>query len=128
VEDALTTRTIDDLVPDFDALPLDLQALVRYVRFMDAAFRVPVIDVRVGADAIVGVVPVVGDVLGGVLSLYIFIVAVKYGVPPGILLRMAFKTVLDLGLGSLPVVGDLFDVLYRDKLANVHLLLEHRTR
>jgi hypothetical protein len=41
---------------------------------------------------------------------------------------MAFKTALDLGLGTIPVIGDLFDVFYRDKLANLRLLLEHRTR
>lgn len=124
----MNSGSIEELVPDLSVLPADLQALVRYVRFMDAALRIPLIGVRVGADAMIGVVPVVGDVLGGLLSSYILIVAVKYGVPPGILFRMAFKTALDLGLGSVPVVGDVFDVLYRDKLANVRLLLEHRTR
>jgi Domain of unknown function (DUF4112) len=124
----LSPQTIDDLVPDPSVLPSDLQALVRYVRFMDAAVRIPVIGVRVGADAALGVVPWVGDALGGMLSLYVFIVALRYGVPGWVLFRMVLKTAIDLGIGFIPVLGDVFDVLYRDKLANVRLLLEHRTR
>ena len=124
----MSPKTIDDLVPDLSTLPPDLQSLVRYVRFMDAAVEIPVVGVRVGADAVLGVVPGVGDVLGGVLSLYIFMLALRYGVPGWILFRMALKTALDIGIGFVPVLGDVFDVFYRDKLANLRLLVEHRTR
>ena len=124
----MSTQEIDDLVPDVANLPPDLQALVRYVQITDAAFRIPIIRLRVGADALIGLVPMVGDVIGAVFSLYVLIVAWRHGVPPAILLRMVLKAALDLGLGSVPFFGDIFDVLYRDKLANLRLLLEHRTR
>lgn len=124
----MSDRTIDELVPDFSSLSPDLQFLVRYAWFMDAAIRIPLVGVRVGADAVIGTVPVVGDVLGGVLSVYVLMAAWRHGVPPAILVRMALRTAFDLGLGSIPVLGDIFDVVYRDKLTNVLLLMQHRTR
>jgi hypothetical protein len=126
MEAALSTYG-DELFGDESRLPPDLQRLVRYVRFMDAAFRIPIVGMNVGADAVIGVIPGVGDVVGAVFSLHVLFIARRYGVPPAVLLRMIFKTALDLGLGSVPFFGDIFDVRYRDKLANVRLLLEHRT-
>src|SRR5688572_20243991 len=118
----------DDVVPDLSLLPPDLQFLVRYTRFMDAGLRIPVINVRVGADAVVGVVPVAGDVVGGLMALYVLAAAIQHGVPGGVLFRMAMRTLVDFLAGSIPFFGDIFDVFYRDKLANVRLLLQHRTR
>lgn len=120
--------TLDELVPDISLLPADLQFLVRYVRFMDAAVRIPVVNVRVGADAVVGLVPVAGDFVGGLMSLYVLAAAIQHGVLGGILFRMALRTAIDFSIGSIPALGDVFDIVYRDKLANVRLLLEHRTR
>lgn len=77
--------TLDELVPDISLLPADLQFLVRYARFMDAAVRIPVINVRVGADAVIGLVPVAGDFVGGLMSLYVLAAAIQHGVPGGIL-------------------------------------------
>lgn len=119
---------IDDLVPDFDKLPPELQSLVRYVRLMEAAFRIPLLRTRVGIDALIGLIPWAGDVVGAGFSLYVLAVARRHGVPTAILLRMVLKTAVDLGFGSIPFIGDLFDLFYRDKLANLRLLVEHRTR
>ena len=118
----------DDLVPDISLLPPDLQFLVRYARFMDAGLRIPLINVRVGADAAVGVVPVAGDVIGGMMALYVLAEAIRYGVPGAILVRMILRTLFDFALGTIPLFGDVFDAVYRDKLANVRLLLQHRTK
>ena len=120
--------TLDDLVPDLSVLPRDLQFLVRYARFMDSAVRVPVVNIRVGAEAVVGVLPVAGDVMGWLAALYVLAAAVQHGVPGRVLTRMILRTLIDVSAGSIPLLGDVFDVVYRDKLANVRLLLQHRTR
>lgn len=119
---------LDDVASDLSSLPADLQFLVRYARFMDSGLRIPVINVRVGADAMVGVLPIAGDVVGGLMALYVLAVALQHGVRGGILFRMAMRTLVDLLAGSVPFFGDVFDVFYRDKLANVRLLLQHRIR
>jgi hypothetical protein len=90
--------------------------------------RIPVVGVRVGGDAVVGLVPVIGDVVGGLMTLYIIGAAIRYRVPPAVVVRMLLRTAIDLAVGSIPFVGDAFDVFYRDKLANVRLLLQHRSR
>jgi|SRR5690349_19646689 len=118
----------DDSTPDISHLPADLQFLVRYARFMDAGLRIPGINVRVGADAMMGVLPIAGDVLGGAMAVLILAAAVQHGVPGGVLFRMAMRTLVDFLAGAIPFFGDVFDVFYRDKLANVRLLIEHRTR
>jgi hypothetical protein len=119
-------KTIDELAPDLSKLPAEIRTLVRFARFMDSAFTIPVVRIRVGLDAILGLLPVVGDLAGALMSLYVFCIAVRHNVPLRVLLRMALRSALDLSVGSIPGIGDLFDVIYRDKLANVALLIEHR--
>jgi hypothetical protein len=117
--------TLDALVPDVTVLPRDLQLLVRYARTMDSGLRVPGIGIHIGADALLGVVPVVGDALSALVSLAVLSVAFRHRVPRPLLLRMVTRTALDFGVGSVPVIGDIFDVAYRDKIANVRAILEH---
>lgn len=119
------SMALDALVPDMTVLPRDLQLLVRYARTMDSGVRVPGIGIHIGADALLGLVPVVGDALSALVSLAVLSVAFRHKVPRRMLVRMATRTALDFGVGSLPVVGDIFDVAYRDKIANVRAILEH---
>ncbi len=89
---------------------------------MDTKFRIPGLGWRFGLDAIVGLLPGVGDFATAAVSLYVLIVASGYGVPRITLARMALNIAIDYLVGSLPLVGDLFDVWWKANLRNVRLL------
>lgn len=100
----------------------DLEQLARW---MDSYFEIPGSGIRFGFDAIIGLFPGAGDTLTAFVSLYILNAASRYGVPRVTILRMAFNVVIDLVIGSLPVVGDLFDIAWRSNSRNVALLKAH---
>src|SRR5262245_10064429 len=89
---------------------------------MDDLFRIPVLGWRFGLDAIVGLVPALGDTTTSLVSLYILASAVRYRVPKITLLRMGLNIAIDYVLGSFPVVGDLFDAYWKSNKMNVELL------
>jgi hypothetical protein len=94
-------------------------------RLLDSAFRIPGTGVRVGADSIFGLVPVVGDFAGAALSGYIVLASARLGAPPSTLLRMLINIGIDTVVGSVPVLGDMFDVGWRANIRNVELLDSH---
>ena len=105
------------------AMPeLDVELLARW---MDSVFEIPGTRIRFGLDAIIGLVPGLGDLITSVVSLYILRVASRRGVPRITLVRMASNIAVDYVLGSVPVVGDAFDVYWKANLKNVELLRRH---
>ena len=89
---------------------------------MDGLFRIPGTGWRVGLDALVGLIPGVGDFATTAVSLYILAAGVRYRVPKVTLLRMAVNIGIDYLVGSIPVVGDLFDAAWKSNQMNVELL------
>jgi hypothetical protein len=92
---------------------------------LDEAFRVPGTNFRFGIDGIIGLVPGLGDVLAGLLSLVIPIAAWIRGVPYITLLRMAANIGIGVLIGSIPLLGDLFDVVWKPNRRNYRLLTRH---
>lgn len=103
----------------------DLARLRRLAVRMDSAFRLPLVNTRVGWDSILGLVPGVGDTLALLPSAYILKEAHRLGAPPGLLARMGVNSGIDYLIGSVPLVGDLFDIAWKSKLRNVALLEDH---
>lgn len=103
------------------------QGLEQLSRWMDGLFRVPGIGWRFGLDALVGLIPGVGDTLTAFASFYILAAGVRYRVPKVTLLRMGLNIGLDYVAGSIPVVGDLFDVAWKSNQKNVELLRQRAT-
>src|SRR5215207_10743597 len=91
-------------------------------RVMDGLFRIPGTGWRIGLDALVGLIPGVGDFATTAVSLYILAAGVRYQVPKVTLLRMASNIAVDYLLGAVPVVGDLFDAAWKSNQMNVELL------
>src|SRR4029079_6158444 len=91
-------------------------------RLLDSAARVPGTDIRFGADAIIGLVPGLGDVGGAALAGYLVILAQRLGVPRSVVLRMLANVAVDTIAGTVPLIGDLFDVAFKSNLRNVALL------
>lgn len=94
-------------------------------RVLDSAVRIPGTQIRVGADSIFGLVPVVGDVAGAALSGYIVLASARLGAPASTLARMVINIGIDTIVGSVPVLGDMFDVGWRANMKNVDLLENH---
>ena len=98
------------------------QSLDQLSRWMDGLFRVPGTGWRFGLDAIVGLVPGVGDTVTTMVSFYILAAGVRYRVPKVTLLRMGLNIALDYVVGAVPFVGDLFDAAWKSNQKNVELL------
>jgi Domain of unknown function (DUF4112) len=103
------------------------QSLDQLSRMMDGLFRIPGVGWRFGLDALVGLIPGVGDTATTVVSFYILAAAVRYRVPKITLLRMGLNIGLDYVFGSVPVVGDLFDAWWKSNQKNVQLIRERAT-
>jgi Domain of unknown function (DUF4112) len=94
-------------------------------RLMDGAFVLPGTNIRLGLDVIVGLVPVVGDVISGLVSSYLIWEARQLGAPRWLIARMAANTLLDTTIGAIPLVGDAFDLMFRANMKNMALLRRH---
>jgi hypothetical protein len=93
--------------------------------FMDTAVLIPGTNIRFGADAIIGLWPGVGDAVGTGISALIVAEAYRLGAPGHLIARMVANIAIDGFVGSIPVLGDAFDVLWRANRRNVALLREH---
>jgi hypothetical protein len=116
-----------------NAYPLSRQSadenksLDRLGWLMDDMFRVPVLGWRFGLDALIGLVPGLGDTSTTLVSFYILAAAVRQGVPKITLLRMGLNTAIDYLLGSVPLVGDFFDAWWKSNRMNLELLKKRAT-
>jgi hypothetical protein len=98
------------------------------VGLSDDGLRIPGTKVRLGLDALVGtLLPGAGDALGGVTAAMLMYVAWKRGAPAPLLYRMLGNATLDIGLGSIPIVGDLFDLGFHANRRNLDLLEDFLT-
>jgi Domain of unknown function (DUF4112) len=92
---------------------------------LDEAFRIPGTRIRFGIDGVVGLIPGLGDVLAGVLSLIIPLAAWIRGVPYVTLVRMAVNIGIGVLVGSIPILGDIFDIAWKANRRNYRLLTRH---
>src|SRR5688572_14572235 len=101
--------------------------LQRLSWLMDDLIRIPGLGWSFGLDALVGLIPGFGDTATSLASFYILASAVRYGVPKVTLLRMGLNLGIDYVVGSLPLVGDLFDAWWKSNQRNVELLSKRAT-
>lgn len=95
---------------------------------MDSQFVLPGTTFRFGLDPLVGLIPVVGDIISGLISTYLIWEARRLGAPKWLIARMMANTLFDTAVGSVPVVGDAFDALFRSNVKNMALLRRHMER
>jgi hypothetical protein len=91
---------------------------------LDTALILPGTNVRFGLDALLGLVPGIGDVITTAMALYIVHEARQLGAPGHVIVRMLANVALDGIVGAVPVIGDAFDVLWRSNRRNMRLLQE----
>ena len=102
-----------------------LRRLDALARVMDSAFALPIIGTRIGADALLNLVPGAGVIVAKGLSAYLVWEAYRLGVPRSLIARMAGNVVVDLAISVVPVAGWVGDVFFRANLRNVALLRGH---
>ena len=112
----------DDLPAEVDEAAIDRMRTV--ARVLDEGLRVPGTDFRFGLDPIVGILPGAGDAVTAVISLYIVAESARMGVSQSTLLRMLANIAVDTVGGSVPVIGVLFDALWKSNKWNVKLAIE----
>jgi hypothetical protein len=92
---------------------------------MDSAIRIPGTNVRLGLDPILGLVPGIGDLASALASIYIVLTGIQLGAPRSVVVRMIANIGIDTLVGSVPILGDLFDVGWKSNNRNVALIEEH---
>lgn len=123
------TEPIDpDILEPDENLPPDLRALRKLADTLDAAFPLPGTKRRVGLAPAIGLIPGFGDAFTAIISSWIVIGAIRHRVPAPRVARMALNVIIDLWIGSIPVIGDLFDFFFQENLGNVEILMRYRDR
>lgn len=113
------------IVLDPDLPPADrarVERLNALANVLDNSIPVPGTGMRFGLDPLIGLVPGVGDAVGGVMSAYIVLQAARLGTPVPVLLLMLLNLALEGLIGAIPVIGDLFDAGFKANLRNLALL------
>lgn len=93
---------------------------------LDDMFRIPGTKIRFGLDAIIGWIPGIGDAAAGIASFLIVFAAWRRGTPGVTLARMVANVVLETGVGAIPVIGDIFHVIWKANRRNYRLLMRER--
>jgi len=96
--------------------------LIHLTRLMDGLFEIPILRRKVGLDALIGLVPVAGDLVSAGIGLYLVFEARELGASRWLQARMVGNLLLDFAVGVVPVLGDFFDVLFRAHYRNLKLL------
>jgi hypothetical protein len=99
-----------------------LARLDALAKLLDVAFIVPGTNVRYGIDGLIGLIPVIGDIITTAISLWLVREARALGAPWHLTMRMLGNVALDGVVGAVPLIGDAFDVMFRANIRNVKLL------
>jgi hypothetical protein len=105
--------------------PDSLFILDRLAKLMDAQFRIPGTEIRFGLDPLIGLIPGVGDFSTFLVSGFMVMTLAKKGASGFLLARMVLNIVIDALLGSIPIIGDMFDVAFKANQINMRLMHEH---
>ena len=97
-------------------------------RLLDSVVQIPGTSIRVGLDALLGLIPGLGDWIANFIGSTILFLAVKLDVPKIVIVRMAFNVGLNTLLGAIPGIGDLFSIWFRSNLKNARLLRRHTSK
>ena len=110
-------------------LPIEHLARLRRIRglarLMDTALRVPGTRISLGADSVLGLIPGIGDFAAAAISLVIVNEARRLGVPNYMLVKILVYVGFDTFVGSVPVLGDVFDVYFKSNRRHLQLVLDH---
>jgi hypothetical protein len=122
---AATAHPADERIAALKRRDAAQQRLRHIATLLDSQVRVPGLGLRIGADAILGLVPGIGDALSGLIGAYLIYEAHRLGVPRSALLRMIANLAVDTAVGAIPVAGDIWDFFFRANDRNMQILARH---
>lgn len=99
--------------------------LEEMVRLMDTKFKIPGTNFRFGLDPILGLLPVIGDVTSFAISGGLILYMIRFGASRKVIILMLLNIILDASIGSIPVLGTIFDFYYKANDRNINLLRKH---
>ena len=99
--------------------------IVMLERLLERSFIIPGVNMPVGLDAIVGLVPVLGDILTTAMGAYIVWEAKNLGLPKWKLALMGANVLFDTAIGAIPLVGDAADLVFRSNSKNLRIVMKH---
>jgi len=102
-----------------------IKRLERFSKLTDSSIRIPFTQFKVGVDAIIGLVPVIGDAIGVLLSSYVLFEAHRVGASKAIKLKMIVNIIIDFFGGLIPIFGDFFDAFFKANTRNTTLLKDY---
>lgn len=118
-------RKISGLSPQREKQIEIEESLETLSRYLDNFIKVPGTGFKFGLDSLIGLIPNVGDISTSLVSFYILVAGVRYGVPKITLVRMAFNIGLDYVVGVIPFIGDAFDFFWKANKQNIELIREN---
>lgn len=101
------------------------ERLERVAWLLDSSIRLPVLGYRIGLDPLIGLIPGIGDAVGALLSGYILVEAIRLKASRVVLLKMVINVVVEVIVGALPLVGDVFDAAWKANERNMQLLEDY---
>ncbi len=105
--------------------PRGLKDIEYLAKLMDNRFRIPGTNIRFGLDALIGLVPGVGDLSTFAVSGYMLMIMARNGASGYLLARMVLNVLIDTLIGAIPLLGDLFDVAFKANIRNMKLMHQH---
>jgi hypothetical protein len=97
----------------------------RVTHVLDELVSVPGTPIKIGLDPVIGVIPIAGDAVAALVGLWVILEASRFGIPRVVLGRMIANLVIDLGVGAIPLLGDVYDLLFRSNSRNLELFRRH---
>lgn len=125
IDSSAEQHPADQRIADLKRREQTQRRLRRIAKLMDSQVRVPGLGLRIGADAVLGLVPGVGDVITGAIGAYLIYEARRLGIPRSAMLRMVGNIAFDTAIGAIPVVGDIWDFFFRANDRNMQILARH---
>jgi hypothetical protein len=108
--------------------PVRVDGLRTLVRLLDDVFVIPGTSFRFGLDSLIGLIPGAGDIAGGLMSSAVILTAARAGAPKTVIARMLGNAVIDSVVGTVPLLGDLFDAGWKSNRKNLNLLESYLER
>ena len=120
-----STHPTDQRIADLKGRQEAQRRLRRIAKLMDSQVRVPGLGLKIGADAVLGLVPGFGDILTGAIGAYLIYEAQRLGIPRSAIARMIANIAVDTAIGAIPVAGDIWDFFFRANDRNMQILARH---
>lgn len=105
-----------------------LERLEKFSHFTDSSIGIPFTKFNIGLEAVIGLIPVIGDAAGLILSSYVLVEAQRLGVSKRIKTKMIINILIDFVGGLVPFFGDIFDAFFKANTRNTHILKKHITK